>query len=437
MTIFDDIADWGIWEDVGDWPKTSWGTAILRLAAIALPTTWATTVIGQLPPLFQTAAAGLTTISPGLLRGETFWKAVVSEGTFTAIRAATALAANPAFMQAIGAKLGPEISSALASIQKGASSAQTAATMSSQATQSYLQSEAANIVNEKIAKPIARMIDPRSTEAQRVETAKRLVSQIGDLDAALDQVGASPEQLERAGTRADAAGVALNHLLEKRVYDADMFDAASGHVVTDPETLGRLLTKAKFRGANRDFIAALQRRFDAAVRSTPSYNPDPGGVVETRGAAELREALARTDPNADPLRYRHLTRSLAAAERIEAMSIDELERAVADMRRLMTDSEGNFYPDQWLVWNLRAKREQIRDAALVRSDAEQFRVEEQLAAATYEARPSGRRRSLFGDLLLASLLTSPAWVPMVALPWWQQRASRVRASARKRARARR
>lgn len=440
MTIFDDIADWGIWEDVGDWPKTSWGTTILRLAAIAAPLTWATTVVGQLPALFQTAAAGLTTISPGLLRGETFWKAVVSEGTFTAIRAATALAANPAVMASLGVKLPAAISSALAAIQKGASTAQTTATMSSHATQSYLQSEAANFVNEKIAKPIARMIEPTSPEASRVEQAKSIVGRVGNMDAALAEVGAIPEQIEQSGSaRADAAGVALNHLVGHRVYDADMFDAATGRVITDPETLGRLLTNASLRGANRDFIAALQRRFDAAVLATPSYNPHPGGTVEERSAAQLREDLARVDPNADPLTHRHLTRSLAFAERVEAMSIDELERALNDVRaRLASGTCTNCQPQDvpYLTWNLRAKRAQIRDASSVAAAADQFRVEEQIAASTRE--PRGRRRSIFGDLLLASVLTAPAWLPIIALRWRRRRGTRGRAGSSSRgARSRR
>ena len=48
---------------------------------------------------------------------------------------------------------------------------------------------------------------------------------------------------------------------------------------------------------------------------------------------------------------------------------------------------------------------------------------------TPTATVSGARKSLLGEIFLASLLTAPAWVPFALLPWWRRRQASSRSAA--------
>lgn len=441
MTIFDDI---------GDWFTTGNGTNIWRIVSIALPTTYVGQIISVLPGMsgpLQYAVSGLTTVAPGLIRGDDFMKAVLAEYTYTAIRAATALAANPAIL-AKANLLTPQIQTALAEVQKtGAQIApEAAALIASPAAQNVIATQAARYVNDKIVVPVNNWLNEQSEVLSRVTAGKDIAAQANiDYDAAFEQANITPEQLANATyTRPDAAAIAINHHIGERVYDADMFDAATGRFVRDPETLSRLYKNALLRNANRHLVAALQKRLEKAIHDTPSYNPDPGGVVEERTAAELRDVLTRIDPNAEPLHYRYLQSAINKADRVEAMSVDELQREIAAARlRCRPVGEGGSFGGRcipndipYLERHLRAKHKQIENAQEAVSAADRIRRDEETAQRTPRiptggGGPSGTGDAFFGagglfdrmnqrdrparltTAALLGIVTSPFWYPFV------------------------
>lgn len=209
--------------------------------------------------------------------------------------------------------------------------------------------------------PIKRFLEDESSVALVRAAAASAKAAGGGTDIELAVRGLTPEQLAaRMGNdmREDAAATALNAAMGAPLYSADWFNPVTGEFVRDREQLQLLRAIARHRLADKDVLDLLDRRIGLPIGPLKMKRIPVGPQVPlaSKSADELLIFLQDAE------------RAGQAPKIVEA-----LRRAYEDRRKL---------------------------------EATPVRI----------ARGDGPERSFFSELLTATFLTAPFWIPTILLP---------------------
>ena len=227
-------------------------------------------------------------------------------------------------------------------------------------------------LEESYAKPIERWgPDPNlRAEADRV---KQLAAERGmDLDDALSSAEMTPEQLARRlstatePVREDAAAMIANIQTGIPFYDPSWFDPGSGRFISDLDTLVKLRAIARHRLAPAHLLAVLDRRMAAEKRRLGVPPPDVQDILNRPFSQVTSEELARV---------------LQAA------------KDLGQPEPILDFIRGNY--------EMKLEEERIAERQTIRGT---------------EAEAERNRPTFLQELVTATVLTAPAWVPIVLLP---------------------
>ena len=225
-------------------------------------------------------------------------------------------------------------------------------------------------MRREFVEPVDRGLNDQELKAayERARTEAQNSGQ--DLDEVLQRNGLTPEQLaprlDPNAQRHDAASVVANIHTHTALYNPDWFDPGSGRLISDLDTLVQLRAKARHRLAPPSVLAVLDRRIDAEQRRLGIPPPDVQAILNRPFSEVTSEELARV---------------LQAAK-----DLGQPEPIIDFIR-------GNY--------EMKLEEERAAQQVVV------------IAAQDTERR---NRPSFLQELLTATILTSPAWVPLVLLP---------------------
>ena len=416
MSVFDDVGGWI--EDQVSIPN------LLRLAASA--TVFGAGVgaiadiIRYLPGPAQRAAEAFIVALPSVVEGKDLQTALIAEYAYQAKRAATSYATAAA--AGVAAPYAAKANALVAKAKDLGIQIPPEVTASAASAQGYLASVPGQAFSSKIAADwftkTAESVLKSPAVRSAVTDAKRWAAEAGtDLYRALERFGSAPEQASRSiKGRPDAAVVAINALAGQHLYDIDWYDPVSGEPITDPVRLKELFAVARHRLASPEVLGELRRRYlraaglpseiaapvrfrdrslGALSRQCKAYIPEPAQLTTAADAHITFVAIEHCygAETAAPFRARYASLLLD-----EDRAIEERERACR--------ASGTCGP-----------------------------VEVAAPGMTLEGGGSSPRARFLRELLVASVLTAPAWIVLLVLPALRGRGRKAgRSSSRTRAR---